>query len=119
MQWGDLPRAHIPLEVCFLGRVGSSEHAIMKTTLTTALRSVLIIASLSFAVTTVSAVDKKEPKAPSPAEIKKYDADKNGTLDETELAAMKAAKKATADAKKATAEAKKAKEAAPAAPKTE
>ena len=59
--------------------------------------------ALAFASATLSAQesDMKKPKAPSKADLKKYDANGDGMLDEAETAKMKADDKAKRDAQKA------------------
>lgn len=63
-------------------------------------RSILAgVCALAFGFTTVLAQEgeEKKPRGPSKADLKKYDANQDGVLDETEAATMKAEK----DAKKA------------------
>ncbi|MCS6245110.1 MAG: hypothetical protein H2172_14820 [Opitutus sp.] len=80
----------------------------MKNTLAHSLRCVLALLVIGFAVSSASAEEseKKKPKPPSAADLEKYDANKDGTLDKEEKAAMSAAKKAAADKKKAAEAAK-------------
>jgi len=69
----------------------------MKKSLAHSLRCVLALLVISCAVSSASAADK----APSEKVLKKYDLNKDGKLDETEMAKWHADQKAAADKKKA------------------
>lgn len=60
------------------------------------------LVALAFSITTALAQDSedKKPRGPSKADLKKYDANQDGTLDEAETAAMKADKEAQRAAKR-------------------
>jgi uncharacterized protein involved in copper resistance len=89
---------------------------IMNKTLSHSLRGVFALLALAFAVSSASAepTTKEKKDKPIPEKVlKKYDLNKDGMLDDTEMAAWKADRKAAAEKKHA--EAKKAADGAAAA----
>jgi hypothetical protein len=87
-RWGFVPNALTPHK--------------MKNSLAHSLRCIFALLVIGFAVSSASAGDK----APSEKVLKKYDLDKDGKLDETEMAKWNADKKAAAEKKKAAEAAK-------------